>query len=211
MRDPNRDPKPPARALDRIVMEPLRGLLGAGVTRLLLSPDGPLNLVPFEALIDQQQRYLIERYAINYLTTGRDLLRLQVTRSSKADALVVADPLFDEPEQAAAPHRGPGHRQARTPQHRCGRRSLGRALCAAREHGVGSARDQVAVPRGHDADRRQGHQGRARGGGGPALSPCRDARILSRPPRRGRQPAASFRSRAERRQCRARRGEAPGF
>ena len=65
VRDPNRDPKPPARALDQIVMEPLRGLIGAGVTRLLLSPDGPLNLVPFEALIDGQQRYLIERYAIN--------------------------------------------------------------------------------------------------------------------------------------------------
>jgi len=103
MRDPNRDPKPSARALDQIVMQPLRGLFGAGVTRLLLSPDGPLNLVPFEALIDRQQRYLIERYAINYLTTGRDLLRLQVTRSSKADALIVADPLFDEPEQVGGP------------------------------------------------------------------------------------------------------------
>jgi CHAT domain-containing protein/Tfp pilus assembly protein PilF len=102
MSDPNRDPKPRARALDAIVMAPLRGLVGDGVTRLLLSPDGALNLVPFEALIDEQQRYLIERYAVNYLTTGRDLLRLQVTRSSKADALVVADPLFGEPEQAAA-------------------------------------------------------------------------------------------------------------
>jgi CHAT domain-containing protein/Tfp pilus assembly protein PilF len=99
--DPDRDPKRPARALDRIVMEPLRGLLGGGVTRLLLSPDGALNLVPFEALLDEQQRYLVERYAINYLTTGRDLLRLQVTRTSKADALVVADPLFGEPEQVA--------------------------------------------------------------------------------------------------------------
>lgn len=101
MRDPNRDPKPHARALDHIIMEPLRGLLGGGVTRLLLSPDGELNLVPFEALLDEQQRYLVERYAVNYLTTGRDLLRLQVTRSSKANALVVADPLFGEPEPAA--------------------------------------------------------------------------------------------------------------
>ena len=93
-------------------MEPLRELLGGEVTRLLLSPDGALNLVPFEALIDSQRRYLIERYAINYLTTGRDLLRLQVTRSSRADALVVADPLFGEPEETAAIGRVAG-KQAR--------------------------------------------------------------------------------------------------
>ncbi len=102
MRDPHSEPKRAARTLDHLVMEPLRGVLG-GVTRLLLSPDGALNLVPFEALIDQHQRYLIEGYAINYLTTGRDLLRLQVTRPSQTSALVVADPLFGDPEPAAAP------------------------------------------------------------------------------------------------------------
>jgi CHAT domain-containing protein/Tfp pilus assembly protein PilF len=101
LRDPKADPKPHARALDRIVMEPLRRLLDDGVTRLLLSPDGQLNLVPFEALVDQQQRYLIERYSVSYLTTGRDLLRLQVARPSKAQPIVVADALFGEPGPAA--------------------------------------------------------------------------------------------------------------
>ena len=61
-------------------MRPLRASLG-GATRLLISPDGELNLVPFEALVDEHGRYLIERYAISYLTSGRDLLRMQVPRA----------------------------------------------------------------------------------------------------------------------------------
>jgi CHAT domain-containing protein len=78
LRDPATDAASPARTLDRIVMEPVRELLDGTVSHLLISPDGALNLVPFEALVDQQQRYLIERYAVSYLTTGRDLLRLHV-------------------------------------------------------------------------------------------------------------------------------------
>jgi CHAT domain-containing protein len=62
-----------------------------------VSPDGDLNLVPFDALIDPQGRYLLERYAITYLTTGRDLLRMQVARDSLSAPLIVADPLFGEP------------------------------------------------------------------------------------------------------------------
>ena len=100
LRNPATDPKPPARTLDRIVMEPVRELLGGKVSRLLISPDGALNLVPFEALVDQQQRYLVERYAVSYLTTGRDLLRLQVPRPSKTEPLIVADALFGEAKPA---------------------------------------------------------------------------------------------------------------
>ncbi|HEX7139579.1 MAG TPA: tetratricopeptide repeat protein, partial [Vicinamibacterales bacterium] len=72
-----RDLKFRARAVDELVMRPLRAAVG-DATRLLVSPDGDLNLVPFDALINEQGHYLIERYAMNYLTSGRDLLRLQV-------------------------------------------------------------------------------------------------------------------------------------
>ena len=62
-------------------MQPVRALAGdAG--HLLISPEGDLNLIPFEALKDQQDRYLIEKYSISYLTTGRDLLRLQLIFSA---------------------------------------------------------------------------------------------------------------------------------
>jgi CHAT domain-containing protein len=81
-------------------MQPLRALLGAA-TQLLVSPDGALNLIPFEALVDEQDRYLIERYSISYLTSGHDLLRLQVERESKSNPLIIADPMFGERGQLA--------------------------------------------------------------------------------------------------------------
>ncbi len=97
LRDPKRaDTKQLARAVDAKVLQPIRGLTG-GATHLLISPDGVLNLVPFEALLDEQGRYALERYSISYLTTGRDLLRMQVPRESKNAPLLVADPFFGEP------------------------------------------------------------------------------------------------------------------
>ena len=97
LRDPKKsDVKEIARALDAKVMLPIRPLLG-DATQLLLSPDGELNLIPFAALIDEQGHYLVEGYLISYLTSGRDLLRMQVTRESQSKPVVIANPLFGEP------------------------------------------------------------------------------------------------------------------
>src|SRR5262249_54851661 len=86
------DVKTRARAVDERVMQPIRASLN-GVTRLLVSPDGGLNLVPFEALVDEHGRYLIERYATTYLTSGRDLLRMDTPRSAPGRPVIIADPL----------------------------------------------------------------------------------------------------------------------
>jgi CHAT domain-containing protein len=92
---PNRaDVKQLARALDEKVMRPVRKLVG-DIRTLLLSPDGALNLIPFGALVDEQKRYLIESYSFTYLTSGRDLLRLQAHTPSQQGPVVVANPLFD--------------------------------------------------------------------------------------------------------------------
>jgi tetratricopeptide (TPR) repeat protein len=101
LRDPNReDVKRLGRELDRQLMAPIRKLLGKTST-LLLSPDGALNLIPFGALVDEQNRYLIESYAFTYLTSGRDLLRLQPQIPSRQGPLVVANPLFDLQQRIA--------------------------------------------------------------------------------------------------------------
>jgi CHAT domain-containing protein/Tfp pilus assembly protein PilF len=83
-----------ARETDAIVMQPIRSLAGS-YRHLLISPDGSLNLVPFEALRDEQGRYALERYQISYLSSGRDLLRLQSQRPSRSEPVLVADPLFE--------------------------------------------------------------------------------------------------------------------
>jgi CHAT domain-containing protein len=97
LRDPeSKDVQAAARTLDEMIMQPVRELTG-NATQLLISPDGQLNLIPFEALLDEHGQYLLERYSITYLSTGRDLLRMGTSRPSKRGPVVVADPFFGEP------------------------------------------------------------------------------------------------------------------
>ena len=86
-----------ARDADGRIMQPVRRLIG-DAKQLLISPDGELNLVPFEALVDERGRYLVERYSIAYLTSGRDLLRMEIPRESRSRPVIFADPLFGEPQ-----------------------------------------------------------------------------------------------------------------
>src|SRR5262249_1364889 len=99
--DGGSDARPLARALDSLTMAPLRKLLG-DVRTILLAPDGALNLVPFGALVDEQGRYLIERYTFSYLTSGRDLLRMGEEAPSAAAPVVMAAPDFDAGDGAIA-------------------------------------------------------------------------------------------------------------
>ncbi|MCU1331483.1 MAG: tetratricopeptide repeat protein, partial [Candidatus Angelobacter sp.] len=113
LRDPQRrDIKRLARVLDERIMQPVRDLIG-NATHLLVSPDGQLDLIPFEALVDSKGRYLVEQFSVTYLTTGRDLLRMQVSRASRSGPMVIADPAFGEPgtlaiARAERPKLGPG-------------------------------------------------------------------------------------------------------
>jgi CHAT domain-containing protein/Tfp pilus assembly protein PilF len=100
------------RALDEMVMRPVRKLLG-DARHLFLSPDGALNLIPFGALVGEQNHYLLEDYSITYLTSGRDLLRLQVSAGSRQAPLVVANPLFDAGTTDAAMAPAPRAAQSR--------------------------------------------------------------------------------------------------
>jgi CHAT domain-containing protein len=89
------------RTLDEQVMAPIRPLLG-DARHLLLSPDGQLTLIPFEALKDEQNKYLIQRYAFSYLTSGRDLLRFQLPAKSGYNPVVFANIDYDQQEIATA-------------------------------------------------------------------------------------------------------------
>lgn len=86
--------KPAAQALEARIMAPVRQLIG-NATHLLIAPDAQLNVIPFQALVDPQGRYLLESYTITILTSGRDLLRLQLQPPKPTAPLVVADPTFD--------------------------------------------------------------------------------------------------------------------
>jgi CHAT domain-containing protein len=84
-----------ARTLNAQLMQPIRQHLG-NAKHLLLSPDGTLNLIPFEALKDESNKYLIERYAFSYLTSGRDLTRFPNSPPSRQAPVIFSEINYDQ-------------------------------------------------------------------------------------------------------------------
>ena len=90
--------KDAARAVDALVMAPVRQRLAGKPSGLILAPDSALDLIPFGALVDEQGRYLLERHAITYLTSGRDLVRASGRAQPRSPGVIVANPRFDRPD-----------------------------------------------------------------------------------------------------------------
>jgi CHAT domain-containing protein len=88
------DPKRPARELAHGVFDPIESKL-AGARRLLIATDGQLSVVPFGALVDTAGHFLIERFEIDMLASGRDLLRLSDAPASPQPPVIVANPDFN--------------------------------------------------------------------------------------------------------------------
>jgi len=65
-------------------------------TSLIISPDGLLGVVPFEAFYDnKEQKYLIEKLNIRYIPSGKELVKLYQNRTkSNEDITVFANPNF---------------------------------------------------------------------------------------------------------------------
>ncbi|MBD2594210.1 tetratricopeptide repeat protein [Nostoc spongiaeforme FACHB-130] len=97
------------RTLDEKLIAPIRPLLG-DARHILISPDGQLTLIPFEALKDEQDKFLIQRYAFSYLTTGRDLLRLNSDVNNTSSPVVLADVDYDNQTQTVASAKVSGSR-----------------------------------------------------------------------------------------------------
>jgi len=66
----------------------------AGATHLLVSPDGQLALLPFGVLIGPDGRFVAESHRLTYLTSGRDLLRLDTGATPRGAPVLIADPDF---------------------------------------------------------------------------------------------------------------------
>jgi CHAT domain-containing protein/Tfp pilus assembly protein PilF len=96
---PGADPMPSASALYRLVIAPIEPLLGAR-RNLVIAPDGILSLVPFAALHDGKG-WLLDRYTLTSLSSGRDLLRPDGTAPAR-DVTILAAPDFAAPSKARA-------------------------------------------------------------------------------------------------------------
>ncbi len=81
------------------VVQPVQGATSA--RRLIVSPDGELNKVPFAALRTPSGRYLTEEMPLSYVASGRDLVRGASGLQPSVTLLLVADPAFDERRRQA--------------------------------------------------------------------------------------------------------------
>jgi CHAT domain-containing protein/Flp pilus assembly protein TadD len=70
------------------LMKPIIPLLG-NVKHILISPDGQLTQIPFEALIDDQGKFLVEKYQFSYLATGRDLVKVANSNNQTSPPLLI--------------------------------------------------------------------------------------------------------------------------
>jgi CHAT domain-containing protein len=76
------------------IMEPIEPFL-RGKRHLFISPDGELNLAPFEVLITPDGKYLMEEHLISYVGAGRDIIRFTDTALPGKESLIMADPDYD--------------------------------------------------------------------------------------------------------------------
>ena len=77
-----------------LVFHPLSQKLGIAKD-IFISPDGNLNLVPFEALQKPDGSFLIDEYTFNYVSAGRDLLGFENNQSIDGKCLLMGAPDFN--------------------------------------------------------------------------------------------------------------------
>jgi len=91
------DPRTLARALGDALLAPALDSLGAGVTRLVIVPDGALHRVPFDALRLADGRSALEHYEISLAPSAAVLALLWKRTTPRGEARVLAfgDPAFN--------------------------------------------------------------------------------------------------------------------
>ncbi len=80
--------------LYRMIFAPLKKAIG-NAQQIFVSPDGSLNLIPFEVLSDEEGRFLIETYNFNYVSAGRDITGFGLETEKGRRYVLIGDPDFD--------------------------------------------------------------------------------------------------------------------
>jgi len=83
-----------AKAIYEALIKPIEPYI-KGKKELYISPDGNLNLIPFEVLMTPEGKYLMEDHLITYVAAGRDIMRFMDTAIAKGEVLIMADPDYD--------------------------------------------------------------------------------------------------------------------
>ncbi len=80
-------------ALYEALWLPIGQVLPSQTKRVIISPDGELNFISFATLLTEDNQFLAEKYDLQYVASGRDLLR-QVKPSTAREVVLFANPDF---------------------------------------------------------------------------------------------------------------------
>jgi CHAT domain-containing protein len=81
-------------ALYQALWAPLEAALPEDIRRLIVSPDGQLNFVSLATLLTPQGHFLGEKFTVQYVVSGRDLLREHQPAANR-NVVLFAAPDFD--------------------------------------------------------------------------------------------------------------------
>jgi CHAT domain-containing protein len=77
--------------LNDVLLGPFRTELREGIRKIIIVPDGQLFDLPFEALVDEDGRFLVEKYEFSYVHSASALVRLheRIRKRTGDDLLAV--------------------------------------------------------------------------------------------------------------------------
>jgi CHAT domain-containing protein len=87
--------------LDNEFWKPVEQAFPDQTQRVIVSPDGQLNFLSFATLLGPEKEFVAEKYLIQYVTSGRDLLGEAQPALGKR-AIVMGNPKFDSDIQLAS-------------------------------------------------------------------------------------------------------------
>ena len=82
------------RALYRALWTPIVQELSSQIKRIIISPDAQLNFISFVTLLTKDKQFLAQTYSVQYVASGRDLLR-ELKPSTAREVVLFANPDFD--------------------------------------------------------------------------------------------------------------------
>ncbi|MBF0158527.1 MAG: CHAT domain-containing protein [Magnetococcales bacterium] len=82
------------------VWAPLMPVIGDR-KQVYVVPDGPLHILPFQALIDEKGHYLLQKLDLHLLTSSRDLLPEAIASSKSGLFMTIAGPDYDSDKVTA--------------------------------------------------------------------------------------------------------------
>jgi tetratricopeptide (TPR) repeat protein/CHAT domain-containing protein len=80
-------------ALYEALWAPIGQALPSQTKRIIISPDGELNFISFATLLTKGKQFLAQRYSVQYVASGRDLLR-EPKPSIAREVVLFANPDF---------------------------------------------------------------------------------------------------------------------